>query len=58
MQTYKVPDYYAVVLLTKQEAKALYDRTQMHTGVMKSKILLRAEFKLSQAIDELERRKP
>lgn len=46
MKTYTVRDKQIVVVLNARKTKALYQRLQMHTGVVKSKDLLRAEDKI------------
>jgi hypothetical protein len=50
MKVYEIRGNQLAVILSMQEAKALLARTQQHTGVKKSQMLLRAEQKLATAI--------
>jgi hypothetical protein len=40
MKRFDVNEKSVVLVLSKMQAKALYDRTRQHTGIRKSKILL------------------
>ena len=53
-RTYEIKDTMVVVALTKLEAKALFDRTQQHTGIRKSAKLVTAEVKLKSAMDAMD----
>jgi hypothetical protein len=53
MKTIKAHNKSVVIILSKKEAIAVYDRlTGNYWGVMKSKILLSAEIKIKNAIDK------
>jgi hypothetical protein len=53
MKTYKVHDKSVVVVLSKQEAKALFARSLQHTGIQESKLFKSAQNKLIIAIGEV-----
>lgn len=50
MKSFKVRDDAVVVVLSKGQATALYQRTQQHTGIHKSKVLIVAEEKILYAL--------
>lgn len=53
MQTYRVHDKAVVLVLTKQEAKALKSRLECHIGVRKTKVFEKVETKLAVAMGEI-----
>lgn len=50
MATYRVNSKSVVIVFSKKEVKALFRRGKLHTGVLKSKALLKAEQKIKDAL--------
>ena len=53
MKQISIPNKSIALVLTERQAEALWNRLLQHTGIRKSKALIRAELKLGTAIDKI-----